>query len=350
MPASIVAMPAETATLVAWPMLDDVAIARFAAPSLDWFASHLWFDTLARAAAPAGLQAGCVMAGGAIVPVWQRDGRPISGQSSPYSLKFAAILPLEPGAAYQAGLVFAGLARRRAILRLDALDPGQPELEAFLAGIAASGLVIRRFSHFGAWDAPVGTDDFGGWLATRPGALRSTITRKLKAARAATRFELIDTEPALAAGIAAFEQVYRRSWKQPEPFATFNATCMRALAGCGLLRLGILSTGAAPIAAQYWAVSGGRAMLLKLAHDEGSAALSPGTVLTARMIGAILQRDRPGMLDFGRGDDPYKRLWVDHRRERIGVLLINPRRPAGVFALARTGAGALRRYFKRGPA
>jgi hypothetical protein len=326
-----------------WSALDDATIGRFPAPRHDLFASHLWFDLLSRAAVPPAMQPCCLLAGDAAIPVWSARGRVRAGMSSPYSLAYTPSLGDAPQAA---GAALARLARRGGTVRLDALDPAQPGLADCLEGIARGGIIVQRFSHFGDWQAPVATDQFDAWLATRPGSLRSTVTRKLKRARDKTGFSFITDGAALEAGIVAFERVYAVSWKRPEPYPAFNAACIRTLAAAGLLRLGVLSTASGPIAAQYWAVAGGSAMLLKLAHDEAHAALSPGTVLTARMIAEILPRDRPATLDFGRGDDPYKRLWVDQRHERIGALLINPRHPAGLLALARTGAGRLRRYIK----
>ena len=40
-------------------------------------------------------------------------------------------------------------------------------------------------------------------------------------------------------------------------------------------------------------------------------------------------------LDFGRGNDPYKRLWMTQCRQRVGVVLADPRRPVGLAVLAR---------------
>jgi hypothetical protein len=48
-------------------------------------------------------------------------------------------------------------------------------------------------------------------------------------------------------------------------------------------------------------------------------------------------------LDFGRGDDAYKPLWVGQRRQRNGMLLTNPRSAAGLLALARQAASQGRR-------
>jgi CelD/BcsL family acetyltransferase involved in cellulose biosynthesis len=86
--------------------------------------------------------------------------------------------------------------------------------------------------------------------------------------------------------------------------------------------------------------------VLKLAHDEAARAASPGTVLTALMIRRLLGEDRVRVLDFGRGDDPYKRLWVGSRRRRIGLVLADPLSPQGLAALGRQWAGSLLRRLR----
>jgi CelD/BcsL family acetyltransferase involved in cellulose biosynthesis len=85
---------------------------------------------------------------------------------------------------------------------------------------------------------------------------------------------------------------------------------------------------------------------MKLAHDSAHDALSPGTLLTARMIEELIA-DGVEAIDFGRGDDPYKQLWATERRQRIGLMLINPRRVRGLAALARHDAGVALRPLRR---
>ena len=83
--------------------------------------------------------------------------------------------------------------------------------------------------------------------------------------------------------------------------------------------------------------------MLKLAHAEAARAASPGTVLTALLIRHLLEEDGVQELDFGRGDDDYKRLWVGTRRQRIGLILADPLHPMGLVALARQVVGRWRR-------
>jgi CelD/BcsL family acetyltransferase involved in cellulose biosynthesis len=96
------------------------------------------------------------------------------------------------------------------------------------------------------------------------------------------------------------------------------------------------------VAVQVWAVKDGQALVLKLAHDEAFKADSPGTVLTALMLRHLLDVEHVVRIDFGRGDDTYKQGWATRRRQRIGLLVVNPRRAAGAVALARHAAGRLR--------
>jgi CelD/BcsL family acetyltransferase involved in cellulose biosynthesis len=118
---------------------------------------------------------------------------------------------------------------------------------------------------------------------------------------------------------------------------------MREAASAGALRLGLLHAGPIAIAAQLWIVADSTASVLKLAHDEAHKALSPGTILTARMIAHLLDTERVAALDFGRGDDPYKQLWTTNRRQRIGLFLASPWHPTGAATLLRQSIGAFKR-------
>lgn len=243
---------------------------------------------------------------------------------------------------------FGRFCRTKGVVRLDALPAEWPHLGSFSDRLGRVGLVVRRFDHFGNWYEDVAGLDWARYLAGRPGALRETIRRRLRRAERldGATFTLVDDSTGLDGGINAFETVYRRSWKEPEPFPTFNGALIRAAAALGLLRLGVWSIGAVPVAAQYWIVDRGRATVMKLAHDEAYKGHSPGTVLTALMIRHLLDHDHVTEIDFGRGDDPYKRDWAQCRRQRVGLLILRARHPRGLLALLRHDLGRLWRRWR----
>jgi hypothetical protein len=330
-----------------------------APPGQDFFASRVWFDLVLAHALPDGAQALLAECAtdkdgpAAILPLL-RAGQGLASLTTPYSLSFRP-LPA-PGT----GMAAAGESLGRALrfappLRLELLDPAAPGLDSFRKGLAAAGIETMAFDHVGNWHQvlPPGTG-WDGYLTARPPALRATITRKLARARRELRFELVAVPgPALESAIAAYEAARAASWKPHEPFPDFDRQLLRAAAGAGVLRMGVLrqATDSQPVAAQYWILDRGpggarRATVLKLAHAESVRALSPGTVLSALMIRQLLEEDGVGELDFGRGDDAYKRDWVSDRRQRIGLILAHPWHPLGAAAIARQVFGSLRRRMR----
>lgn len=318
----------------------------------DFFASRCWYDTLLQHGLPPGARAVPLAPRASVMlPMMRHAGR----QRSLTTLYTIGWRPLpargaSPAELQAAGLVLGGTLRRNPPVALDALDPEAPGLTPLLQGIADAGLSVLPHDHFGNWHEPLAEGaGWDGYLAGRDPALRATILRKTPRTLRQMSFELHSAPgPDLDGAIAAYEEVRGRSWKPQEPFPRFDAALMRATAAAGTLRLGLLRNPDGTAAAvQYWIVSGGNATLLKLVHDEARRAASPGTVLTARMIAGLIEEDRVRDLDFGRGDDPYKVLWVSRRRQRIGLTIADPLHPAGALAIARHLAGRLRRRLLR---
>lgn len=339
--------------------MDDLPPAAQARLGTGLFHGIDWWRCVERAALPPGARPLYWVAGDAeaVLPLCRHaDGR-LTSLTTPYSCAFAPVLGPTLASTLASALAspaasrtlmaqaapLADACRRAGLVRLEALDPTDPAIAALIAAARAAGLRVLRFAHFGRWSECIAGCDWDAYLAARPGALRETIRRRLRVAeRRRTSLTVTDGPDGLEDAIAAYEHVYARSWKPPEPFPAFNPTLMRALAPSGRLRLAIWRVEGVPAAAQFWVVEDDRALVLKLAHDEAYKALSPGTVLTALMIRRLLTEERVGWLDFGRGDDPYKQGWVRERRPFEGALLIDPRRPAGWPLLVRHTLGRLR--------
>ena len=313
-----------------------------------FFLAPWWWRTMLGAGVPPGARPRFLIHDGCLLPLWEGPGSRLESLAGPYTCVFQPLFPAGTTAASirRHGTALAWPLRRAGVVRFDAIDGEASWLPPFLAGLRDGGLHPLRFDHFGNWHEPVAGRDWDAYLGARSGALRETIRRKGRKT-SGIAFERVTGGAGLEAAIAGYEDVYARSWKVAEPFPRFNAEMMRSAADAGALRLGLLRAAGTVIAAQIWIVANGSAMVVKLAHDEAFKKLSPGTVLTARMIRHMIEDDRALELDFGRGDDPYKELWTTQRRQREGFLLADPWRPVGALAIARHLAGRLRRNFGR---
>lgn len=228
------------------------------------------------------------------------------------------------------------------VLRLQPLDPDSAWLMALQAGLRRAGYWTDRFFCFGNWYQTVAEGGFAEYWAQRPSMLRHSVERGRRRLERAGTWHLeihSSDEPGVERALEAYLAVYAQSWKTPEPCPGFMPGLVRTAAREGWLRLGVLWLGQEPVAAQVWLVHGGKANIYKLAYAKGHEKLSAGSVLTAALMRHVMDEDRVSEVDYLTGDDAYKRDWMAHRRERIGLLAFDPRSPRGLAAAARHFAG-----------
>lgn len=285
----------------------------------------------------------------------QRDGaRRLTSFSTYYSTEHGPIYGSgEPRLTSALEEIAAALMRERPAwhaLQLAGLDPADPGYEALSAAFRKAGWSVFPYFDSGTWYEATGGLDFARYLAERPTSLRNTYRRRAAKLDAEGKASIAyhENASALDAAIADYETVYRASWKEGEPFPDFAPALIRAAAEIGALRLGIMKIDGIPAAAQLWLHWRGHTTIYKLAHDRRFDDYSVGTVLTMRMMERVLERDRPVEINFGRGDDDYKKLWLTKRRERWGLFIANPRSLTG-FALAmRERLAARLRHWRQG--
>lgn len=172
---------------------------------------------------------------------------------------------------------------------------------------------------------------FDQYWQDRPGQLRSTVRRKGAKNVVAVRIDRRFTEEAWR----DYESVYARSWKPEEGSPAFLRTLAEEEGAAGTLRLGLAYIDGHPVAAQFWTVENGCALIHKLAHDEAHVKASPGTLLTAALFQHVIDTDRVALVDFGTGNDPYKRDWMEDVRLRYKIDLFRPAHPMSWPNLAR---------------
>ena len=173
------------------------------------------------------------------------------------------------------------------------------------------------------------------YLAGLPGKLRSTIKRKSGKlqCRILDRFDEVFW--------AQYVSIYRESWKPEEGSIEFLHQFAQAEGDAGRLRIGVAYAEGVPVAAQIWTVEGGTAFIHKLAYRDSAKAVSPGTVLSAAMFERAIDADGVELIDYGIGDDPYKRDWMEEVRPRYRLEMFRPGSPRNWIALAKSGLARL---------
>jgi len=245
-----------------------------------------------------------------------------------YSLRFGLVGDIE-------GAEPIARALRKRLSRLEIAPLADPEP---LAGaFRRAGWATFLSPATASWRIGTAGQDFEAYWAARPGKLRNTGQRKARAAG-------LDIEIHRAfdpAAWAAYEEVYAASWKPGEGSPAFLRALAEQEGRAGRLRLGVARKDGKPLAAQLWTVEDGTAWIHKLAYREDAKALSPGTVLSMAMFRAALDEDRVARIDYGTGDDGYKRDWMGERATLWRLEAFNPRSPLGRLGALRARLSAL---------
>jgi hypothetical protein len=182
---------------------------------------------------------------------------------------------------------------------------------------------------------------FAEYLASRPGPLRTTLKRKAK------KLDVEIFQHFSCDNWQLYEGVYSKSWKPEEGDPALLRAFAEAQGATGRLRLGLARHDGRIVAAQFWTVEGSTAYIHKLAHLESARPLSAGTILTAALLEHVIDRDHVTLVDFGTGDDPYKRDWMEQIRPRYRLTCWKPGNPANWPAIGKALARTLVSHARR---
>lgn len=269
----------------------------------------------------------------------------LSSLSNFYTITFS---PLGESSGNGSAEVFSTLAKAIAsdakkwdLVELRPLDPDSPAYATLANSFKAAGMVVQKYFCFGNWYLNTTGLSYEQYFKTLPSAMQNTIKRKTKKLEKTgrSRIEIVTGTENLEAAIQAYEQIYLSSWKRPEPYPNFVSGLVRSCAQQGWLRMGVIYMDDQPIASQVWIVNSGKASIYKLGQDQRFDEFSAGSILTAKLMEHVLEVDKVKEVDFGSGDDPYKKNWLPLRRERWGILAMNPRSVAGLIGIVRNIGG-----------
>ena len=230
----------------------------------------------------------------------------------------------------------------------DDLDTGSPLAEPIEA--ARRKRLIDVFSPFAPqphWYIRF-PDPPAAYWKTLPGKARYKLRRK---ARAFSHRVVAITEPGeVEAFLQKARAISERSWQGKRFGLRVRASAAeireaKILAAAGAFRSYLLERDdGTPVAFVLGTQWQGRFRHEETGYDMAFAELSPGIVLLYGLLGDLLAREPPELLDFGAGDAEYKRSFANVYRESGRVALI--RRggyPLAASALARGWLGAERR-------
>jgi hypothetical protein len=329
-------------------------------PRDSFFALPAWYDLMARHGVPPATEirvytderpasATALLAQTTTVD----NGRNLTSLTNAHSLEHGILHA--PGADLETGLaaILAEILADRPqwnCLSLSELDPREPSYAVLTGALRRAGLLVEpRFSS-GTWYEETAGLSFPDYVCARPSELRNTWHRKRRKLERGNRLttSFVDNAKDLDQAVADYETIYAASWKPPELFPDFVPTLIRLAGELRALRLGIYYLDGIPAAAQFWILWRGRAVICKLAHDKRFDDLSLGTLLTMEMFERVLTDDRPHEISLGRGDDPYKKLWLPKRRERWGITAANPRTWRGLRLGLKRQAATIHRRLRRG--
>jgi len=273
-----------------------------------------------------------------VLPLQRANGQ-LSGLANWYSFR---LRPVSSPGSDAAGLLTAlacDLARRAPRVTLSGLPQEDGSADLTEAAFRKAGWITLREACDTNHVLHLAGRGYDEYLTDRPGALRTTLKRK--SGKVETRvLKHFDAE-----AWANYEDIYAESWKPSEGSPDFLRTFARAEGEAGRLRLGIARAEGRAVAAQMWTVESGTAFIHKLAHREEAKPLSPGTVLSAALFRQVIDEDKVDLVDFGTGNDGYKRDWMEDIRQRYRLDMLRPGAPQNWPFLAKR---ALKRLAARG--
>jgi hypothetical protein len=292
------------------------------------FARREWFERLEKTL-PEPLYAVAEDVSGTVVLPLRRNGRRLESLLNWYGFTWRPLATPYGSVDSLTTALARELARRSSHIVLDRLPDEDGTARNLQRAFELAGWLVTREECDTNRVLAVAGRSYAEYHESRPGQLRTTLKRKAKK---------VEVEIALSFNEdiwSSYEDIYAESWKPEEGDPALLRHFAEAEGEAGRLRLAIARHEGEAVAAQFWTVENGTAYIHKLAHRESAKPLSPGTTLTAALMEQVIDRDGVDLVDFGTGDDAYKRDWMEEARPRYRLHCWRKRDPRNWPAMTR---------------
>jgi CelD/BcsL family acetyltransferase involved in cellulose biosynthesis len=192
--------------------------------------------------------------------------------------------------------------------------------------LRSAGLITFPYYHELVRYEIVKNTNFDSYLEQCSAGIRREYMRKGR--RLAEHFKLeqvaYSDDSQLDRVLDDFQHVYAKSWKRPERFPKFIPELFRYGLAKQQLRVAILYLDGQPVATEVYILFNGQATSYKGGYDPAYKNFSPASVLRVFAVKHLIEVDGVSEIDFGYGDQPYKKNWLSQGRWLIGILAFNP--------------------------
>ncbi|TPH15557.1 GNAT family N-acetyltransferase [Litorilituus lipolyticus] len=176
---------------------------------------------------------------------------------------------------------------------------------------------------------------FEHYYAQLPSQLKNTLSRRSKKLRkyAPYTIDIVTTNELFERAFRDYKTIYQASWKVDEYSYDFIEQVCRSALAKNQLRLGVLYVNDKPAAAQIWFIQANEtiatASIFKLAYHPDFQQFSVGSILSLALSEYVLNRDMVNVIEFGMGNESYKRDWLKLTKKRLTLQVYNKRNILG---------------------
>ncbi len=188
-----------------------------------------------------------------------------------------------------------------------------------------AGMKASVYEYCSNWTENTEHLDYEKYLANRSKSTRKGTLRKKRRLQEKhdVRFEVLTQESDSEKAISLFDEVYAKSWKEPNYFEDFTPGLIRMCAQQGTLRFGVMYIDDKAASVELCIAANNKATFAKSAYDPAYAEHSASSILLLHMIEHVIRSDQSKSLSFGLFDDAYKKSWCQERRIIKGIVAFN---------------------------